>query len=909
MRTLLARLTSSSMRFTYWGFVAFCVCFISIIVLFFSHLNHNDKEQHNRYIKNAVFQFFVQQAQWVQSQRDYYALHYAKKIQPNNHIPYIQEYLQEIATNSRKRGMVHTEFILLDTQGKIIGSVYQGQVTRGMLANNWQLPSSSMYLNETALKHNIELPNQPLRLTIVQLQSANGKMEFAFASFFSLTLKTEKTQTTQPYNLLILRHLTNEHIAHINQPLPISNMQLVPAQNLANFNSSKFDYLPLSSFTHDNYAYFTWQKLSRDSLWSWLPITFSILSLLTFMLLLLVYRQLRANLKNAFSLNQSNQALSQRFDAQGLMLQELAKLPTNQDKDTKEYLNHITKKLACTLHAKSVLIISPDQDLNIIGCIAAYPPNLIEHFYLKQNTRIDTDWPSAQILADEALLFLQQHFHLPANNYHSINIEHRNHLFGFLLIEFETKTQKIHLDEQLFCHNVGSILALHFESEHRNIAERKLFKQDYFDSLTHLPNHKHLHLQLSSWIQDKPLGAVLLFGFDNLLSVNETYGREKGDLLLLHMGKRLTQTTQSSEFIARSGENRFAVLMTETNIDNLTYRIKQLFSVLSRPFRINSHVLPASLNGGVAYFPKDANSEINLLSCAERALQSAREQPGSLHFFDAVLGEKWIYRQELINQLHQALANKEFSLCYQPFIHLPTGHIQGVEALVRWHNPQFGTINPEEFIPLAEEVDLIKKIGLWVLHQATLQVSQWRQTFQSDLNVAVNVSPKQLEDVSFAQVVLETLLSTGLPANALELEITEMVALQQNATIDQNIATLQAHGISLVIDDFGSGYASFNYIRRFATRKIKIDRKFIEPLLSHSKDENLVKVIVAMGHALDAQVTAEGVNHPKQIELLKIMGCDFAQGFAIAKPLNVKDFEYFITHLYPAQFQLNLEKS
>lgn len=904
MKTLTARCFSSPTRFMRWGFAACILCLIVMIGLFFSHVANDDGKNHDAYIKKTVTNFFTQQAELVQSQKNLYQLAYTKK----SYIPYVQDYLLEIAAASRQNHIPNTEFVLLDTRGHLIGSVSQGKVFKGMLANNRELTSSVVYLSDDALKHKLNRENHPLQPIVIQTKSAEGDIEYAFANFFSLELKTENKHAAHPFNLLILKHISNDQIAQVNQPLSISNMQLVLSDDLRSFDSSEFEYIPLSGFIDDNFVYFVWHKLDNNSIWGWLPIAFSALSLLALILLVLIYRHLKNNLKNVKALGQANQALENRFDAQGQMLQELANLPTHRGKNTQAYLSHITEKLANTLNAKSVSIISPDQNSNTICCIASFPPDLVEQLNQQQNTNTTADWPLAHVSSDEALAFLQQLFYLPTNHYHSINIEHRNRLFGLLLIELNNDSKQMHADEQLFCHNVGSILALHFESEQRSTAEQKLFKQDYFDALTHLPNQKHLHLQLSGWLHNKSLGAILLFGFDNLLSVNETYGREKGDQLLLYMGKRLTQTTQSNEFIARCGENRFAVLVSANSIESLTHRVKQLFSALNRPFRINSQVLPALLDGGVAFFPKDANNEHDLLSCAERAIQSARQQPGSLHFFDSVLGEKWIYRQSLINQLHQALSNKELFLCFQPYIHLPTGQVQGAEALVRWQNQLFGSISPEEFIPLAEEVDLIKEIGLWVLHQAALQTSKWRKIYNADFNIAVNVSPKQLEDASFAQSVLDILLITELPASALELEITEMIALQQNAVIDENVSILQEHGVSLAIDDFGSGYASFNYIKRFSTRKIKIDRKFIEPLLKNTKDENLVKVIVAMGHALGAHVTAEGVDHIKQIELLKIMGCDFAQGFAISKPLPAKDFENFISHLDPDKFQLDLDK-
>lgn len=905
MKTLTARCFSSPTRFMRWGFAACILCLIAMIGLFFSYVASNDDgKNHDAYIKKTVTHFFTQQTELVQSQKNLYQLAYAQK----NDIPYVQDYLLEIATTSSQNYIPYIEFVLLDARGNVVGSVSQDRVFKEKLANNRVLSSSVIYLSDDVLKHKLNRENHPLQPIVTQLKSAEGNIEYAFANFFPLELKTKKKQTTHPFNLLILKHISYSQIAQINQLLPISNMQLVLADDLSSFDSSKFEYIPLSGFIDDNFVYFLWHKLDNSNIWGWLPIVFSTLFLLILILLILIYQYLRNNLKNVNTLVQANQALENRFDAQGQMLQELANLPTHRGKNTQAYLNHITEKLANTLNAKSVSIISPDQNSNKICCIASFPSSLVEQLNQQQNTNTTADWPLAHVSSDEALAFLQQLFYLPTNHYHSINIEHRNRLFGLLLIELNNDSKQMHADEQLFCHNVGSILALHFESEQRSAAEQKLFKQDYFDALTHLPNQKHLHLQLNGWLHSKLLGAILLFGFDNLLSINETYGREKGDQLLLYMGKRLTQTTQANEFIARLGENRFAVLVSASSIESLTYRIKQLFSVLNRPFRINSQVLPALLDGGVAFFPKDANNEHDLLSCAERAIQSARQQPGSLHFFDSVLGEKWIYRQNLINQLHQALSNKELFLYFQPYMHLPTGQIQGAEALIRWQNQLFGSISPEEFIPLAEEVDLIKEIGLWVLHQAALQTNKWRTMYKADFNIAVNVSPKQLEDASFAQSVLDILLITELPASALELEITEMIALQQNAVIDKNISTLQEHGINLAIDDFGSGYASFNYIKRFATRRIKIDRKFIGQLLKNTKDENLVKVIVAMGHALDAHVTAEGVDHIKQINLLKTMGCDFAQGFAISKPLCAKDFEKFISHLEPNQFQLDLNK-
>ena len=329
--------------------------------------------------------------------------------------------------------------------------------------------------------------------------------------------------------------------------------------------------------------------------------------------------------------------------------------------------------------------------------------------------------------------------------------------------------------------------------------------------------------------------------------------------------------------------------------EEILNRLKELFAQLNEPFVLGEQKVAVPLNGGIALFPDNSTDVTELVEYATKALQVAGiKSPGQMLLYDNITIEDLDRKQALTIALYNALNNNEVGIHYQPYISTNDFSLEGVEALMRWRPAQFEALSPEEYIPLAEETGIIRELGLWVLEHACIQHTEWVKRFNRTFTLAVNVSPRQLLDEKFADKVLDVIQRTGIPPEMLELEITEMIASQENSIIDQNVNILIQNKVGFAIDDFGSGYASFHYVKRFTSKKIKIDRKFTENIEASNREANLVKMIVTMGHSLDAQVTAEGVSTLEQFSMLKDIGCDFAQGFFISRPLSPKELEQFL---------------
>ena len=233
-------------------------------------------------------------------------------------------------------------------------------------------------------------------------------------------------------------------------------------------------------------------------------------------------------------------------------------------------------------------------------------------------------------------------------------------------------------------------------------------------------------------------------------------------------------------------------------------------------------------------------------------------------------------------------------LNYQPYVSLKTGKVAGAEALVRWQHPELGLVSPADFIPMAEETGAIHSIGAWVLEEGIRHAANWRLRFLENFTISINVSLLQLEDPHFAESVTALLATHHLPGEALELEVTEGLALRNTPEIDSNLGKLRAQGIAIAIDDFGTGYASFSYLRRFPVEKLKIDKQFLDRVPDSEAGSNLVRMIVSMGHTLGASVTGEGIENIEQARFLARHGCDYAQGYLISKPLGASALERFL---------------
>jgi diguanylate cyclase (GGDEF)-like protein len=482
---------------------------------------------------------------------------------------------------------------------------------------------------------------------------------------------------------------------------------------------------------------------------------------------------------------------------------------------------------------------------------------------------------------------------------------------GILCVESQTPHRQWQQDEINFVCSAADILALVMESRARLHAEGELYRQFYYDRFTGLPNRSRLLMQLDELIQQKesqspqnsePLGCLML-AVEGLTNINELYGRDNGDLVIRELGRRLEGVIGHGEMVARNADNRFALLILSRDEESLCHRVDHLSTLLARPLDIQGQQLYIRLSIGLALYPHDTNNAESLLEHAEMALQMSREGPGDWVRFHPDINSNWRRRNRLQTELRQAIARNELVLNYQPYISLKNGKVAGAEALVRWQHSEMGLVSPADFIPMAEETGAIHAIGAWVLEEGIRHAASWRLRFLENFTISINVSLLQLEDPHFAESVTALLATHHMPGEALELEVTEGLALRNTPEIDNNLHKLRAQGIAIAIDDFGTGYASFSYLRRFPVEKLKIDKLFLDRVPDSEAGSNLVRMIVAMGHTLGASVTGEGIENIEQARFLALHGCDYAQGYLISKPLAAGALERFLVDAEPLQIR------
>jgi diguanylate cyclase (GGDEF)-like protein len=386
--------------------------------------------------------------------------------------------------------------------------------------------------------------------------------------------------------------------------------------------------------------------------------------------------------------------------------------------------------------------------------------------------------------------------------------------------------------------------------------------------------------------------AVLFLDLDRFKNVNDSLGHAVGNQLLQAVAKRLHAATRADDTVARLGGDEFVVLLPQ--LDDPSEAAVVAATILSRfeePFALDGHELFASPSIGIALFPSDGDDADSLLENADIAMYRAKER-GRQTFvtYDRSMNDHARDRLALESQLHTAVERGELRLHYQPKIHLPTGRLTGMEALLRWEHPQLGLLRPAAFIPLAEESGLIVPVGEWALEEACRQNQEWVTAGYAPLVVAVNLSLRQFQQQRVEDMTARILRSTGMDPALLELEVTESLAMQDPESVCATLFDVKALGVSCSIDDFGTGYSGLNHLTRFPIDKLKIDKSFVATI-DTDREAPIVKAVVALAHGLGLAVVAEGVETTEQLERLRELGCDEMQGYLFSPPLEAAAFE------------------
>jgi diguanylate cyclase (GGDEF)-like protein len=426
------------------------------------------------------------------------------------------------------------------------------------------------------------------------------------------------------------------------------------------------------------------------------------------------------------------------------------------------------------------------------------------------------------------------------------------------------------------------------------IATAHAYKLAQHDILTGLPNRSLLNQRLRQIIaaaqRDGTQVACLFLDFDHFKRINDTLGHDAGDQLLQAIAQRLGSAVRESDTVARLGGDEFVLVLPGLDpahatfeVMSVVHRVREAFLA---PFRIADQAPTLTCSIGVSIYPHDAQDPATLIKEADTAMYAAKEAGRNAYrFYTADMNARVQQRLQIETDMRRGLMDDEFFLVYQPQVATVSGRAFGVEALLRWRDPERGIIAPAEFIPIAEESGMIQALGARVLREACRQVSEWHRAGMA-MRLSVNLSVQQLQHDSWLSIVEDALSSSGLPPGQLDLEITESVIITHPDRVVATLARLKQMGVSITVDDFGTGYSSLSYLARLPIQGLKIDQRFVHGIERNRNDETITQAIIALSHSLGLRCIAEGVETRPQIDFLRRHGCEYAQGFLICPPLE-----------------------
>jgi diguanylate cyclase (GGDEF)-like protein/PAS domain S-box-containing protein len=432
----------------------------------------------------------------------------------------------------------------------------------------------------------------------------------------------------------------------------------------------------------------------------------------------------------------------------------------------------------------------------------------------------------------------------------------------------------------------------------KKAAEERIRRLAHYDTLTQLPNRTWLNEIMPGTFTRARIGgetmAVLVVDVDNFKNINDTFGHSIGDELLVDVAKRIGTLACEADVVARIGGDTFVMVLSGGKISQAITLAQRLIELLSLPFRTGQLDLMITASIGVALSPAHGVDFDTLFKCADGAMHRAKQQ-GRNHY--VVFSEEMHLRSArnliLETELRHAIDRGELLLHYQPQVSLTDGRLTGVEALLRWHNPNLGTVSPAEFIPITEDSGQILKIGSWVLRQAVSQLRDWLAQGLPPLSLAVNLSCVQFRDPQLPELIRRVMDEAGLHPRFLELELTERVALDDPGGAVAVMNELHELGVRIAIDDFGTGYSSLSYLKRFRASQLKIDQSFVRGVADDAEDQAIVKAIIGLAGSLGVGTIAEGVETAEQLEFLKKHGCQQAQGFYFSPAIGGEQFATF----------------
>jgi len=432
-------------------------------------------------------------------------------------------------------------------------------------------------------------------------------------------------------------------------------------------------------------------------------------------------------------------------------------------------------------------------------------------------------------------------------------------------------------------------------TEHKQ-AEEKLRYQAYHDPLTDLPNRlmytEHLDMALPQAQRREQMCGVMMLDLDHFKNINDTFGHDFGDKLLINVAQRLRECIRKEDTLARMGGDEFTFLLSLVDdVKDIARVAEKILASFAQPTTIDGKDLFVTPSIGISLFPNDGKDAETLLKNADAAMYRAKEGGRNAYqFYTADMNAQAQERMSLENDLRRALENGELEMYYQPKVSAKDGRIVAAESLIRWHHPTRGFVSPAEFIPLAEENGLILPIGEWLLNEVCRQIRRWRDAGLTVPCIAVNLSGRQFQRQNLPDMLAQAIADAGIEAEDLELELTEGTIMSNAETNIEMLVLLKRMGMSLAIDDFGTGYSSLSYLKRFPVDVLKIDYSFVRDIVTDNNSAELVRGVIGMAHGLKLEVVAEGVETSEQLAFLRLHQCDLIQGFLFSKAVPADDF-------------------
>ncbi|MFT3720806.1 putative bifunctional diguanylate cyclase/phosphodiesterase [Pseudorhodoferax sp.] len=443
----------------------------------------------------------------------------------------------------------------------------------------------------------------------------------------------------------------------------------------------------------------------------------------------------------------------------------------------------------------------------------------------------------------------------------------------------------------------GVVVAVGRDVTERKQAEQRIRYLATHDGLTDLPNRNLVQDRIQQGIaharRTGRLLALLFLDLDRFKVINDCYGHPFGDAVLKAAAERLAALVREGDTVARQGGDEFLILLADLRQAADAYVVAQkIVQTLEAPFVVQGREVHLTGSIGVAVFPQDGESADALIGSADVAMYRAKNLGRNTYqFFTREMSEETQRRVSLETGLHDAVAMRQLQLVYQPMVSLDSGRITGCEALLRWHHPELGMVPPAQFIPIAEDSGLIVPIGDWVLRTACTQARAWLDAGLPPVTVAVNLSARQFLQQDVVSWVTDTLRTTGLPPELLELELTESLIAQDVENVIATFGRLRDVGVKLSIDDFGTGYSNLGYLKRFPANTLKIDQAFVRDMLTDPGDATIVLAVISLAHNLAFKVIAEGVETEQHCDFLRQHHCDEVQGYYFSRPMPAAEFE------------------